>query len=112
MAGKPGRSGAPVGNLHGLKRRDIEQRLRCMCEQEHFRRVIQMLDNILDVAATGDLGAAEFITARLDGKPRQPVELTGADEGPIVVADARSLLDGSVMELLERMKTPPDDIGL
>jgi len=102
-------SGAPKGSVNTAKTREIEFRLRKLCEREDWRRVVAGLEIVLDQFAVGDPEAVRYVSEKLDGKPRQPVALTGADDGPVVVADARSLLDGTVDELLERMKAAGDD---
>lgn len=101
--------GAPRGNQNSSQKREIEFRLRRLCEREDWRRVVAGLELVLDQFAAGDPEAIRYVSEKLDGKPRQPVAVTGADDGPVVVADARSLLDGTVDELLERMKAAGDD---
>lgn len=98
------KGGAPFGSAHSAKSREVERTLRRLCEQEDYRRVRQMLDVALDAAAMGDADARKFISEKLDGKPRQAVELTGAGEGPVQIADARSLMDVSVDDLMARIR--------
>jgi hypothetical protein len=40
---------------------------------------------MLELAMTGDVPALKYIYDRLDGTPRQSVELTGEDGGPIMI---------------------------
>lgn len=45
----------------------------------------KIVKKIADLAEAGVLPAADFLSNREDGKPRQQVDLTGKDGGPLTV---------------------------
>lgn len=58
---------------------------------DNQKRLRQGMEKILDMAATGDLAAMSFVFDRIDGRPRQAVEMTGDGSGPVVI-HARPML--------------------
>jgi hypothetical protein len=82
MAWKPGES----GNASGSKGEAIIRRqLMLLSVQEDFKRLRAGLEKLLDRVAEGDVVALNFVADRVDGKPKQQTELTGADGAPVGV---------------------------
>ena len=44
-----------------------------------------LAEKLLQMVHTGDLGALKYVYDRIDGRPRETVETTGADGGPVEV---------------------------
>ena len=64
-------------------------------------KYINILANkIVALAAAGDTTAIKEIGDRLDGKPKQQTELTGADGGPIEMTVQQSQRDAAVKAAL------------
>lgn len=72
MAWKPGQSGNPEG---GAKEQIVRAQLMRACVQEDYARVRKLVEKTLDLAAEGEQWAVNFIADRLDGKPRQAVDV-------------------------------------
>lgn len=76
--------GAPVGNQNAVKRhRRWAEALDRAIAQDDGKRLRDAAEKLLDLAASGESWAVKEIGDRLDGKPSQQVELTGADGGAI-----------------------------
>ena len=77
---KPGHSGNPEGRPKGPSLlAALKQRL-----AEHPEEVDAIIDQLISMAVGGELKAIEIVGDRLDGKPTQRSEITGADGGPMV----------------------------
>ena len=82
-------AGAPLGNKNGAKQRLIEQALIREIKQrdlvagdgETLRKIAAAQ---IDRALAGDPMGFDRVSDRLDGKPKQQIEATGADGGPMV----------------------------
>lgn len=76
--------GAPIGNKNSAKGRPITNAMLREAAQnpDRLRRIIEKL---FGLAEEGDLKAVEIIFDRLDGKPRQAVELSGDEDNPVMV---------------------------
>lgn len=79
------KGGAPKGNNNAGKNKPWQDVLRRAMLQDDRQRLRQAAEMLLDKAAEGDLNAIKELADRLDGKSKQAVEHTGADEGPIKV---------------------------
>jgi len=66
---------AKVTNSASWRWRHVDGILRRACIQEDWRRVKLGIEAVLNMAAQGDKWAITFIAERLDGKPRQQLEL-------------------------------------
>lgn len=82
-------AGAPVGNQNGRKGSDWRNALKRALEQYDSPKapsgmaLAKIAEKVVDKALDGDRDAIQEIANRLDGKPVQSTELTGADGGPI-----------------------------
>lgn len=81
-----GKAGAPEGNTNSSKDnrlwRNTIMRAIAQGNPDRLRRIA---DALLDKAADGDMAAIKELGDRLDGKANQQLQVTGADEGPLVV---------------------------
>ncbi len=78
--------GAPIGNTNSAKSKLFHDTIRKACVQEDYKRLREMADALLTKAAEGDLQAATIIRDTLDGKPKQQVEVSGEDGGPVAMS--------------------------
>ena len=76
--------GAQPGNCNATKNRALREELAVTLESDKGRRLRQGLEAIVDMAASGDLAAMSFIFDRIDGKPRQAVEMSGETMRPVI----------------------------
>ena len=78
-----GQSGNPEGRRveFGKFRATLDRAI----AQDDAKRLRRCAEQLLDLAAGGDLQAIAMIADRLDGKPRQQTEVTGAEGGPIYI---------------------------
>lgn len=89
MAGK----GAPIGNTHAAKSNRLVTDTLRLAVTQNKHKLRAGLEAILDEAEKGDLTCMTFIADRLDGKPKQSVELGEDPEAPLfsMLADASKL---------------------
>lgn len=57
------------------------------------KRLSILADNLLKAAMAGDMQAVKEVGDRIDGKPKQQTEVSGADGGPLQVIIQRGLGD-------------------
>lgn len=92
--------GAPVGNKNASKSRLIEQALLREIKQRDLKdgdgeTLRKIAAAQIDRALAGDPLGYDRVADRLDGKPAQQLQHTGADDGPVLVKiDAK---DGGVL---------------
>jgi len=93
-------AGAPIGNTNKAKGKAVASMIAKRLEERQLLQVI--VDAQLDKAADGDYQAANMIFDRLDGKPKQQTEITGLDDGAImigkverVIIDKRDVIDNT-----------------
>lgn len=76
--------GAPIGNTNSSKANrlwaDTIRRATVQGDGETLRRIA---DKLVAMAEAGDMQAIKELGDRLDGKPKQQIEQTGLDDGPI-----------------------------
>ena len=81
--------GAPVGNQNAARgrmwRAAIERALAKRSRVDQVEALDDLADKLLTLAYEGDLGALKELGDRLEGKPGQAIELTGADGGPVTI---------------------------
>ena len=81
--------GAPVGNQNAARgrmwRAAIERALAKRSRVDQVEALDDLADKLLALAYEGDLGALKELGDRLEGKPGQAIELTGADGGPVTI---------------------------
>lgn len=78
-------AGAPIGNRNASKTKLWEDAIRRAVLADDGKRLRAIAERLLDKAAEGDVAAIKELGDRLDGKPKQSTELTGADGGPVVI---------------------------
>ena len=80
MPFQPGQSGNPDG---GAKIKHFYATLERACKQEDYARLRATTEKLLDAGAAGEPWAVQMLADRFDGKPKQQIEATGADDGPL-----------------------------
>lgn len=82
MPFQPGQSGNPEG---GVKQKRFYAALDRAIAQDDGKRLREAAEQLLSLASAGEKWAVEMLADRLDGKPKQQTELTGADGSPFTV---------------------------
>lgn len=91
--------GAPVGNLNAAKGKRWYEALDRAIKQDDGVRLRAAAEKLLDLAATGEQWAVKELGDRLDGKPKQQIEASGPEGGPIESSLTVSFVDaGGVSE--------------
>lgn len=72
------------GNQAAAKGRTVEKLIERINLQEDNKRLRQGLEALMDKVADGDQRALEFVTERLDGKPRQALDVGGQEGNPLI----------------------------
>ncbi len=85
MPFKPGESGNPGGRNAAKPFLDAVNRA---VKQDDGKRLRDCAERLLDLAAIGEPWAVQMLADRLDGKPKQQTEVTGADGAPLVTSIA------------------------
>ena len=75
------KGGAPVGNQNGKKGKLFYDALRIALIQEDKKKLRKITDKLVESAENGEPWAVKEIMDRMDGKPVQSTEITGADGG-------------------------------
>jgi len=91
-------AGAPLGNQNAVKEnRRWAEALNRAIAQDDGKRLRTAAENLLNQAAAGEPWAIREIADRLDGKPKQQIEASGPDGGPIETINRieRVLLEGT-----------------
>lgn len=98
-AWKPGQSGNPGGRPK--KSRELEELIREALTMPDGRN--KAVERLLGIMAEGEdkdsIAAAKLLKAYGYGNPRQQVEVTGEDGGPLEIATTRGLLASAVARL-------------
>lgn len=79
--------GAPAGNQNAAKAKRWSAAIeRALCKK-YGRELAEAMDELalkfIDAVEKGDISAFKEFGDRIDGKPKQQIETTGPDEGPI-----------------------------
>lgn len=72
------------GNKAAAKGRRVEKLIERALLQEDDKRLREGVEKLLDSVSKGERWALEFVTDRLDGKPRQAVDVGGQSDNPLV----------------------------
>ena len=75
---------AEIGNEYASKGRRVEKLIERALKQEDDKRLRAGVEKLLDAVSEGERWALEFVTDRLDGKPRQAVDVGGQADNPLV----------------------------
>lgn len=59
---------------------------------EARQSLVKMIDSLLDDAEGGDKMAMNMVFDRFEGKPKQQTEITGADDGPLLIQRVERLI--------------------
>lgn len=82
-----GKAGPPLGNDNAARGNEwhlaIKRALARKGEGDYRRGLDKLADKVVEAAASGDGRAWQDIADRFDGKPRQSIEATGLNGGPI-----------------------------
>ena len=81
MAWEPGQSGNPNGAPPKSKR--FLTILERAIEQDDSKRIRAGIEKLLDQCGAGEAWALQMLADRLDGKPKQQLEHTGENDGPL-----------------------------
>lgn len=93
---------APTGNRNAAKGKAWFDALRKEIVQRDA--LPQIARKVVDAALEGELWAIQEIGNRLDGKPAQALEVTGAEGGPLQLSDLSSdAIDARIAELQRRL---------
>lgn len=85
MPFKPGESGNPSGSVAA---KPFFAALNRAIAQDDAGRLRKCAETLLNKAAEGEPWAIAMLADRLDGKPKQQTEVTGADGAPLVTSIA------------------------
>ena len=84
---------APLGNQNAAKAKMWHGAiLRALDKRgggDRVKALDELAQKLLDAVATGDLAALKEFGDRLDGKPKQQVEMTGDPENPVAFTEIR-----------------------
>jgi hypothetical protein len=76
-----GKPGAPIGNNNNKKGKLFYDALRVALIQEDRKKLRNITDKLVKSAEDGEPWAIKEIMDRMDGKPIQATEISGADGG-------------------------------
>ena len=82
MAWQKGQSGNPAGRACEKPWRDALTRA---LGGKHLVDLKAVADVVVKLALAGDMAAIKEIGDRLDGRPKQQTEVSGADGGPLTI---------------------------
>ena len=71
----------------------------------------KILKKAAEMAENGDVSAMRFLVENRYGKPKESVELTGKDRGPIEINDAREHIAGRLAEYAAKQSAQGDTSG-
>jgi len=80
------KGGAPKGNQNAKKGAMLSSRLRKRLEER--AKQDEIVDQLIDKACEGDLSAIKEIFDRLDGKPKQSIDLESNNTHQYVISDS------------------------
>lgn len=78
--------GAQPGNTNATKNRPFAQAINTALAQGDGTKLRAIAEKLIDMAASGDLGAIKEFADRADGKAMQAIEASGPGGGPIILA--------------------------
>jgi hypothetical protein len=75
---------APIGNQNARKENRLwAETIKRAVAQNDAVKLRAAADKLVELAVAGDVSALRELGDRLDGKPKQQIEATGADDGPL-----------------------------
>lgn len=79
--------GAPVGNSNAAKGKQwaeaVKRAIRTKYGKEWDEALHDLAARLVEAADKGDMQALKEVGDRIDGKPKQQIETTGEDGGPL-----------------------------
>ena len=84
---------APKGNQNAVKPKLFEAALKRALLADDAVKLRALADKLIARAEEGDVPALREVADRMDGKPTQQTELTGANGGPVEFKRAEQLSD-------------------
>ena len=76
--------GAQPGNSNARKENRLwAETIKRAVAQNDALKLRAAADKLVELAVAGDVSALRELGDRLDGKPKQQIEATGADDGPL-----------------------------
>lgn len=81
------RGGQP-GNQNGVKNRPFVDAIRLALMANDGQKLRAIAVKLTTMAAKGDIAAIREVMDRIDGKPKQQVEMSGPNGGDIPIRDA------------------------
>lgn len=85
--------GAPVGNKNATKNKVWEETLRRALLANDGEKLRSIADKLIERALEGDVSALKEVGDRIDGKPKQQLELSGDEENPLVTRIVREVVN-------------------
>ena len=83
---------APLGNKNAVKNRPWADAINRAVLANDGQRLRTIAEKLLVLAEAGDVSALRELGDRLDGKPKQQIEASGPDGGPIVSKIVREVV--------------------
>ncbi len=77
------KGGAPIGNQNGRKGKLFYDALKIALVQEDRKKLRTITDKLVKSAEAGEPWAIKEVMDRIDGKPVNTTELSGADNTPL-----------------------------
>lgn len=77
--------GAPLGNKNATKNKPFAEAINRAIAQDDGKRLREIAEKLLTMAADGEIQAIKELADRTDGKAMQAIEASGPDGGPIQV---------------------------
>lgn len=90
--------GAPKGNKNATKGKLFEGVIKRALMENDGKRLRTIVEKIIERAEDGDMMAARELLDRIDGKPKQAVEISGDAENPLQV------VTHTAAQLLEKLR--------
>jgi hypothetical protein len=98
---KPGQSGNPSGRAKNCVLSDMLDAIGNEIEPKSGKTFFQLAaEALLNKAFHGDIGAFRELADRVEGKPRQRVEVTGAEGSPFIPGQTLESVQKRIEELL------------
>jgi hypothetical protein len=80
-------AGAPTGNQNAARGNRWRSAIERALQKKYGRELAEAMDELalkfIDAVEKGDIAAFREFGDRIDGKPKQQIEATGPDDGPI-----------------------------
>ena len=78
--------GAPLGNKNATKSKPWTEAINRVLVQEDGKKMRELAEKLVAKALEGDVSALKEVGDRMEGKPAQSIEASGADGGPLLLS--------------------------